>query len=108
MARLVAVRIAEFLNIETGSCDPAYETLAEEIGIHRSSAIRAVAALGERGWLIVERSGGRHSNTFRLDLRNIDVAESPTCLGNLGEPEGATIAPCNRRARATVVQVRLK
>lgn len=47
--RLIGVRLAEFLHTTTGRCDPAYETLASEIGVHRVSAIRAVAALAERG-----------------------------------------------------------
>jgi hypothetical protein len=68
-ARLVAVRVALFLNCKTGRCDPSYGTLAREIGISERSAIRAIAALEARGWVAVERSaGGRRDNTNQFHL----------------------------------------
>jgi hypothetical protein len=84
-ARLIAARVALHLNVETGRCDPAMGTLAEEVGMHRASAFRAVAALAAQGWIEVAGTKGRHTNSFRLIL-----------------PTVAPVRPLNRGTSATV------
>ena len=82
IARLVAVRLSLFLNCATGRCNPAYATVAQEVGVHRSTAIRAVAALVARGWLAPTDSGGRHTNNFKLQLPAANGSTSATFEDN--------------------------
>ena len=56
--KLIGWRLALYLNFRTGRCNPSYQTLAREVRITERSAIRAVRALEDAGWLVVERSGG--------------------------------------------------
>jgi DNA-binding GntR family transcriptional regulator len=64
-ARLVCMAIANRMTRD-GEASPAYRVIAEDTGMSRVSAIRAVAKLVEGGMIEVERGGGRMSNRYRL------------------------------------------
>lgn len=42
--RLVGIRLILHRNAGTGRCDPSYKALAAEVGVDRSTAIRAAGA----------------------------------------------------------------
>ena len=54
------------MHAQRGYAWPSYRRITDELKIHRATAIRAVNALCERGWITVERSTGRGtSNRYR-------------------------------------------
>ena len=65
-AKVVATRIAFHLNINTGRCNPASVTLALECGMDERSVRRMIQIIESAGWLSVDRSCGRNSNSFEL------------------------------------------
>jgi hypothetical protein len=65
-AKVVATRIAFHLNINTGRCNPASVTLALECGMDERSVRRMIQIIESAGWLSVDRSRGRNSNSFEL------------------------------------------
>ena len=50
-------------NVETGKCNPSYETLASECGMTRRAVIRIIGKLEEKGLLAVKVSVGRNTRT---------------------------------------------
>ena len=58
----MAVLLLRFHNGKTGRCFPAYDSIADRIGLKRRRAIAVVAELVETGWLQTVKGGGR-SNT---------------------------------------------
>src|SRR5262245_54893765 len=58
-AARLAVRIALYLQVTTGRCNPSYATLAAESHVAERSVYRLVALLEHRGWIAVQRTGGR-------------------------------------------------
>jgi hypothetical protein len=74
-ARMVTVRLAFHLNVKKRQCDPAYITVAKEIGLCERTAIRSIAASAARGWLVIERRPpGR--NNFRLLMPTVGVTSN--------------------------------
>ncbi len=82
----VALRLALYLNLKTGRCDPSYDGLARNLGLAprhhnrppRSNTItartvmRAVERLEAKGWIAVERAVGRgRTNRFALLLEKV-------------------------------------
>jgi len=63
--RLIAMRL--FLD----GADPTYEEIAKSAGCGRRTAMRAVAALIERGWLVKISSTGRVANTYGMVMRTV-------------------------------------
>lgn len=80
MAKVIAARLLDHHNNQTGQCSPAYETLARGAGLERRSAIRAVKELEAAGWLSVRRVNGGApdaakgfvTNEFVLDFSRPD------------------------------------
>lgn len=64
-ARNSLVRVALYLNIESGRCDPSYEAIASALGCSRRTAIRWIGEGITCGWL-APTSAGRHHNNFRF------------------------------------------
>lgn len=54
--KVVAARLLQFLNNETGRCDPSYGTIASEVGMKRATVIAAVKNLESAQWVAVNRS----------------------------------------------------
>src|ERR1700730_7868906 len=72
-ARLAAARLALHLNVSSGECDPAYATLAKEVGMRRRGVIPAIAYMIERGWLGETNGGKRHVNQFGKQSNNFTL-----------------------------------
>jgi|SRR6266567_5997218 len=75
--RLLLARLALFVNIKTGQCDPGYAKLAKVLSIKPRWAKALVREAVERGWLAEPDSRGRHRNNFRL-TRPTNGARSDT------------------------------
>ena len=56
--RVAFVLLYRHMNGNTGRCDPAIATLAEETGLSRRGVIYAIDELEESGWWTVERNAG--------------------------------------------------
>jgi hypothetical protein len=66
--KLVLTRLAYYVNLKTGRCNPATETLARDIGTHERSVRRKLAQLEAAGWLNADRTRGRVSNQYALTI----------------------------------------
>lgn len=69
--RLVGVRLALFLNLQTGQLNPSFKTIANSTGISDRSAKRHVQALVDAGWVTRESRRGRVSNAYGLILPTV-------------------------------------
>lgn len=77
-ARRVAGAIIDHFNHADGQCNPSVERLAEMLGLHRASVMRAIEQLHALGIIHRARHGGRsHRNAYRpnWDQLNRMVAE---------------------------------
>jgi Helix-turn-helix domain len=62
----VAILIWQHQNVERGYAWPSLDYLSLELNVYRSTVTRAIKLLENRGWITVERLGGRHrSNRYR-------------------------------------------
>jgi hypothetical protein len=115
VARNVGLRVALFLNIKSGRCDPSYGVIAHAIGVHRTSAIRAIDALVSRGWLAVNRSRGWHRNSFRLIFGPVETVAPelpltvavPLPFGDENSSASAhqTVAPVHSNSSSTATLI---
>lgn len=79
-AKVVAARMLDFYNTQTGRCCPSYQTLAEGTALKRRAIIYAVQELEAGGWIAVDRVKGgastgsrRYStNAFRVDFSRVE------------------------------------
>jgi hypothetical protein len=69
MTRVIGIRFAYYLDVRSGRCDPAYGSVARELGVPRPSVMRAVSRLEDGGWLEVERHGGAGGRTNNFSLK---------------------------------------
>jgi hypothetical protein len=74
-AKIVGSRIAMHHNIETGRCDPSIGMLVSGTGMSESTVRRAIRELEEAGWAHVDRTRGRHSNSFELQTPTLSDME---------------------------------
>lgn len=75
---LVMLALADWCN-DQGYCWPAYDTLAEKARVSKSTAIRSIKTLEEKGVLRVERNSGRsQQNTYILLLENMAALKGVT------------------------------
>ena len=73
-AHRVAIVLWEKLNAERGYAWPSLVYLATELNMHKSTVIRSLRALQERGWVVCRRRGGRNrSNEYRIAFGNTDA-----------------------------------
>jgi hypothetical protein len=89
-AKIVATRIALHHNVKTGQCNPAIGDLVRGTGTSKSTILRMLRELEEKGWLAVDRSHGRYHHSFALRTPTVStvapfngvnsdtVEESPT------------------------------
>lgn len=89
LVRLVAVRLALHLHVNSGRCEPGYAIMASELGISERSVIRMVAMLERTGWLTVTRGQGWH-HANRFVLHRGDKAVSPLRGDKAVSPQKAT------------------
>lgn len=73
-AHRVAVLLWEKQNAERGFAWPSLFYIAKELKMHKSTVIRSLRALQQRGWITSRRRGGRHrSNEYRIAFGNVDT-----------------------------------
>ena len=79
-ATLLAVAFALVYrgNSKTGQLNPSLDIIADDVGIGRSSVIRAVKMLTNSKFLTRIRGGGRHSNQYTLTFRASVVVSAVT------------------------------
>lgn len=65
-AKLVGSRIALYLNLRDGRCDPSKQRLASSLGLGVRTVDRAVIALVDAGWVTVATSKGRKTHNYAL------------------------------------------
>ena len=65
-AKVVGARVALHHNVNTGQCNPAIGTLVLGTTMSESTVRRRIDELEVAGWLRVDRTRGRHSNSFEL------------------------------------------
>jgi len=71
-AHRVAVVLWEKQNAARGYAWPSLVYLATELDMHKSTVIRSLRSLQERGWITRKRRGGRHrSNEYRIAFGNV-------------------------------------
>src|SRR5262245_11045940 len=77
--KLIGVRLALYLNIASGRCDPSYGGIARDLGGHskhrrrrgisKDTATRQIQLLEAHGWISIARVVGRsRTNSFTLLL----------------------------------------
>jgi hypothetical protein len=64
--KVVGARVALHHNVKTGQCNPAIGKLVLGTDMSESTVRRMIRELEFRGWLRVDRTLGRHSNSFEL------------------------------------------
>ena len=66
-AKNVGLRLALYLNIETGRLDPLQYTIAKELRASERAVRRAIADLVASGWISKTRRGSEKSDSYRLN-----------------------------------------
>jgi hypothetical protein len=90
--KVVGSRIAHHHNVETGQCNPNIETLVLGTGISQSSVRRHVGELEIAGWLRVDRTVGRYSNSYELRVPTLSAVKgfNPVSGERVDEPNPVT------------------
>jgi hypothetical protein len=65
-AKIVGARTAFHHNVETGQCNPSIGMLVLGTGMSKSTILRMLRELEQKGWLGIDHSRGRHANSFEL------------------------------------------
>lgn len=94
-AKVVAIRIALHHNVESGQCNPTIGRLALGTGMSESTVRRMIRELEEAGWLGVDRTRGRHSNSFDLRAPTLSHAKGLNPV-NGDSVEGSNPSNCGR------------
>jgi hypothetical protein len=68
-----AVLLWELQNAEHGYAWPSLTYIAAELKMHKSTVIRSLRILRERGWITTAHRGGRHrTNQYRVSFGRMD------------------------------------
>lgn len=62
----VLLAIGMELRVNTGRCDPSYSELATTSHVAERNLYRLIPLIEHKGWLAVQRAGGRHRNQYVL------------------------------------------
>lgn len=65
-AKLILIFLIDSLNFETGRCDPAHQTIADELELGLRTVQRLMPMIAKSGWIEVIRRGKTTSNFYRL------------------------------------------
>ncbi|WP_274626549.1 hypothetical protein [Arvimicrobium flavum] len=65
-AKLILIFLVESLNFNTGRCDPAHQTIADELELGLRTVQRLMPQIAASGWIEVIRRGKTTSNFYRL------------------------------------------
>lgn len=80
MVKNVGIRLACYLDVRSGRCDPSYDGVARELGgVSRATVKRSVRRLECEGWVDVERRGGACGKTNNFTLRVPVRGEVQSC-----------------------------
>lgn len=101
--RLILLRILIHRQ-KDGQCDPGYDAVADELGVHRTTVMRAVDIGVRFGWLAPPIRGRRTnaSFVFTFPIANQEVAYGTTSRAN------QEVAPDELRSRSKRVKKSLK
>ena len=108
----VGLRLASYVNLETGDAWPAQKTLAVELSISERAVRYAVDELIEKGHLIASRANRRASNRYRLafDERKREFPSKRRLRGNppAAQPEAlrGKIVPFREEAGVPPIPIR--
>ena len=69
----VAICLWDMFNVERGSAWPSIAYMTEALGINRSTVIRAVNSLEDRGWITRVRGRRGRSTIYRLAFGNFHL-----------------------------------
>ena len=69
----VAVIIWDRFNVSRGGAWPSINRIADEIGMHRSTVLRAIRDLEDRGWICTTHGGRGRSNFYQPTFRSEEV-----------------------------------
>ncbi|AWN43485.1 helix-turn-helix domain-containing protein [Methylobacterium durans] len=77
-AKVVAARLLDFFNSQTGRCCPSYQALADGTGLKRRAIIYAIQELEQAGWIAVERvkGGAAAANRYATNAFQIDFSRT--------------------------------
>lgn len=67
----VAVVVLQFLNSETGQCNPALGTIAELVNLSVRTVENGLVSLRETGWIRWTRGNRQKSNHYQFDMTNV-------------------------------------
>jgi biotin operon repressor len=98
-ARLAGVRLALFLYVKSGRCDPGYERLAQVLGISERSVFRRIAELEHAGRIAIDRQRGRG----KLSNFHLVMAERMTAASSFSDPKKVTAASSFKAEKVTPV-----
>jgi hypothetical protein len=76
--RTILMRICLHRYNDTGNCDPGYNAIAAEVGVHRTTVIRAVETGVRFGWLAPPLRGRRANASFVFTFPDQEVAPGAT------------------------------
>lgn len=101
-AKVVGSRIAFHRNVETGQCNPKIETLVDGTSISQSSVRRHITELENAGWLRVDRTVGRYSNSYELRVPTLSAVTGMNPVNGERVQDTPTLStvtsqPCQKR-----------
>jgi DNA-binding IclR family transcriptional regulator len=74
-----AVLLWELQNAEHGYAWPSLTHIATELKMHKSTVIRSLRILRERGWITIAHRGGRHrTNQYRIGFGRMEDDDAPS------------------------------
>jgi DNA-binding MarR family transcriptional regulator len=71
----VAVLIWEHTNADFGYAWPSLSYIATQLSLDRSTVVRSVKKLEQRGWIVRSRNGRFRSNEYRIAIGSAVVSE---------------------------------
>ncbi|MGY3117898.1 hypothetical protein ACVWXQ_001835 [Bradyrhizobium sp. S3.14.4] len=89
--KLIAMRLALYINVTSGRCDPAVPTLASGTDASKSTVLRAIREMEAAGWLEVTRSRGGRS-IDGIGYTHSFVFLDPNGVSSDTVGEGATVS----------------
>jgi hypothetical protein len=99
----IALAISNHFNNGSGECFVGMGRLADEVGVHRATAVKAVQTLAKRGHLQVKQGGGRGwANTYSMVVREpYPAAKNCRPSATVSNPKLSSFDPVNCRPQAT-------
>jgi DNA-binding MarR family transcriptional regulator len=71
----VAIMIWELTNADWGYAWPSLSYIATQMSLDRSTVVRSVKKLAQRGWIVRSRNGRFRSNEYRIAIGSAVVSE---------------------------------